>query len=116
MHILYESKKVETLFEEDFLGMKKRLNFQMVKKIVQIENWLRASDTFYMYLSTKLGKPHSLKGNLEGCYGITITGNYRLVVCPVPNVRTPEALKICDTVLVKGAVDYHGEKDNWIIP
>ena len=30
---------------------------------------------------------------------------------------SPESLKECDTVIIKGIVDYHGEQvNNWLIP
>lgn len=75
-----------------------------------------ASPNFQLFISLGLGKPHRLYGDLNKCYGISITGNYRLIVKPVCNEIDINSLKCCDTVIVKGVVDYHGEKYNWIIP
>lgn len=116
MHILYENKKIESYFIDGYAKMNKCCDYILAKKIKKIENWLMASPTFFIYQDTGLGKVHSLSGDLEGNYGINITGNYRLVVCPLIAERSPEALKNCDTILVKGAVDYHDGKYNWIIP
>lgn len=52
------------------------------------------------------GKPHPLKGNMERYFGVGITGNYRLVVMPKGNEK----------IIVRGVIDYHGDKYNWLIP
>lgn len=54
---------------------------------------------------------------MEGCYGVHVTANWRLVIRPIVDELSPETLKNCDTVQIKGVVDYHGKgANNWIIP
>lgn len=80
-------------------------------------NQLQATDNFNEYLlKIGLGKPHSLKGNLEKCYGIFISKNYRLVVEPVSENLDLESLKACKVLNIKGVLDYHDGKEEWIIP
>lgn len=114
MRIIYESEKVGKYFFDWGLAQSK-LNdkTRTVKKHI---NYLIASPNFQMFLSLGLGKPHRLCGDLDKCYGISITGNYRLIVRPNCQEIDSNSLKNCDTVIVKGVVDYHGGKYNWIIP
>lgn len=77
---------------------------------------MKASKTFSIYLTTGLGKPHPLYENLKGYYGVTVTGNVRLVIRPDEEVTEPEVLQKCDRVIIKGVMDYHGRKNEWIIP
>ena len=76
-----------------------------------------AQFNFNQYLvELRFGKPHLLEDNLKGCFGISITGNYRLIVEPKSNKLDNISLKKCKTIIVKGVVDYHGGKNEWIIP
>ena len=51
-----------------------------------------------------------------GYYEVTITGNVRLIVKPDAESLEPEALKDFMTVVIKGVMDYHGRKNEWLIP
>jgi Txe/YoeB family toxin of Txe-Axe toxin-antitoxin module len=77
---------------------------------------LKASNSFDIYLTTGLGKPHPLVGDSKGYYGIGISANQRLVVRPDTECLDPISLKSCDTVVIKGVEDYHGKKHEWLIP
>ena len=59
-------------------------------------------------MNTGLGIPHPLSNKLKDYYAIRITGNYRLIV-------RPESLS-SDKIIIKGVLDYHGDKNEWIIP
>lgn len=115
MELKYRKPLVEKYFNNfNLMGRKKG---QDIAKIVKRRcNQLKASDNFSIYLCTGLGKPHSLDDNLKGCYGISITGNLRLVVRPDVENLEPDSLKKCDSVIIEGVVDYHGKKHEWIIP
>lgn len=111
----YESESAQTIFT-DFDVMKKEIGIEKTRAIKKRLDQLEASMNFGIYLSTGLGRPHPLTGNLKGYYGINITGNVRLTVKPDSEGLDPESLKNCDTVIIKGVMDYHGKKDEWLIP
>jgi len=78
---------------------------------------LKAAKSFAIYLSTGLGKPHSLTGDKKNLYEVHITANWRLIILPVINNLSAESIKACDTI-IKGVMDYHGKgtNNNWLIP
>lgn len=115
MLIEYESETVRKVFN-DFNLMKRLIGNDLTRATKNRINQLKASVNFSVYLTTGLGKPHPLYENLKGYYGITITGNIRLIVKPDVESLDHESLKACDTVIVKGVVDYHGKKNEWLIP
>lgn len=96
--------------------MSKEKGENITRAIKKRYDQLKAANNFSIYLQTGLGKPHPLHGNLKGCYGISITGNLRLIVRPDVQSIDPGLLKECDTVIIKGVLDYHGKKYGWIIP
>jgi len=97
--------------------MKKQIGAELTRLVKKRFDQIKSANTFSIYLSTGLGKPHSLTG-MEGCYGVHVTANWRLVIRPVVGSLTSEALRECDTVEIKGVVDYHGKgsNNNWLIP
>ena len=115
MLIEYESESVEKIFN-DFDLMKKMIGYERARAIKKRIDQLKASVSFNIYLTTGLGKPHLLYGDLKGYCGIKITGNVRLIAKPKAKSLEPEALKACDTVILRGVVDYHGGKNEWLIP
>lgn len=115
MFIEYENESVREVCSDVGL-MKKRLGQDRARGTKKRLDQLKAASSFSIHLSTGLGKPHPLTENLKGYYGITITGNVRLVVKPKAESLELEALKECDTVVIKGVTDYHGRKTEWIIP
>lgn len=115
MEIEFDDKKVKTLFD-DFNLMAKKKGIDLTKMIKKRYDQLRAAETFADYLSTGLGKPHTLVGNRSSMYGINITGNIRLIVKPVSEDLRLESLKSCIKVIIKGVEDYHGDKTTTYIP
>lgn len=112
MKITYATEKIEKIFEDT--EQLKRKTGQMARKIIQRLDALRASNTFGIFLATGLGRPERLTGDLEGYYSIRITDNYRLVVWV--NMPQNGDVRDADQVMVKGVVDYHGRKNDWILP
>ena len=108
MRIEYESKKVEKLLV-DFDTLYRRLGFELQKKLKTTLDRLDAVENFTEFLSLGLGRPHPLKNNLKGYYGVTLTGNIRLILKPKNGLDS-------SVYIVKGVCDYHGEKNEWIIP
>jgi len=113
--IKYENQAIEKYFD-DFDLMKRKIGKDLTRNIKRRHDQLMAAANFYIYLTTKLGKPHPLTGNLEGYYGISISGNFRLIVKPDVESLDLASLKKCDSIIIKGVVDYHGQKQEWLIP
>lgn len=115
MLIEYESESVRKIFN-DYELMKKEIGNDRARATKKRIDQLKASVNFSIFLTTGLGKPHPLYENLKGYYGVMITGNVRLIVRPNAKSMEPEVLKQCDTVIIKGVMDYHGSKNEWLIP
>lgn len=115
MEFQYESHSVKKYFS-DFELMKKKIGKALTRNIKKRYDQLKAAANFSIYLSTGLGRPHLLVGNLKGYYGLSISGDVRLVVKPDAESLDPVSLKECDTVIIRGVMDYHGQKHEWLIP
>jgi len=96
--------------------MQKAHGTVLVKQIKIRYDQINAMPNFSEYIDFGLGKPHSLEGEFAGCYGVSVTGKIRMILKPVSEDLSPESLKTCDEVILKGVVDYHGQKNEWIIP
>lgn len=97
--------------------LQKKVGLEIGKTIKKRLNQLESADNFNQYLTKiGLGKPHPLTGNLDKCFGIWITANYRIVVEPMETELDMESLKNCKKINIKGVLDYHGGKNEWIIP
>ena len=97
--------------------MRKQIDAELTRAVKKRHDQLKAVDNFHTYLMTGLGKPHLLT-EMDSCYGIHVTANWRLVIKPQVESLDVEALQRCDAILIKGVVDYHGKgsKNNWLIP
>jgi proteic killer suppression protein/toxin YoeB len=115
VEIEYANNAVSKYFM-DFGLMGKKKGMDMAKAVKRRFDQLRAADTFLDFLSLGLGKPHQLTANLNGRYGISVTGNVRLIVRPVVERLDSASLGTCKTIIIEGVVDYHGTKIEWIIP
>lgn len=115
MLIEYESESVYEIFN-DFDLIKKKIGKDKARATKKRLDHLKAALNFSIYLTTGLGKPHPLYENLKGYYGVTITGNVRLILKPDTESLEPEVLKECKTVIIKGVMDYHDRKNKWLIP
>ncbi|MFY9217286.1 MAG: hypothetical protein WBJ82_07085 [Tepidanaerobacteraceae bacterium] len=115
MKLKYNNPSVEKYFS-DFNIIAKKKGKDLARAIKKRCDQLKAAPNFSIYLSTRLGKPHPLYGNLKGCYGISVTGNIRLIVRPDVESLDPVSLQKCDSVIIEGVMDYHGQKHEWLIP
>lgn len=117
MRFEHEDKVFQAAIEKNkYDKIIKKIGLEKTKTLKKRFNQLKASDNFSVFLNTGLGKPHKLKGDLNKCYGVSITGNYRLVIQPITNTYDEKALKQCETLIVKGVTDYHDGKYKWILP
>lgn len=104
--IIIEPKKIQ-----------KKIGLEMAKTLIKRINQLESTDNFNEYITqVRLGKPHALSENLDGYYGIYISKNYRLVVEPICESLDLESLKECRKLDIKGVLEYHDGKNEWIIP
>lgn len=116
MQFEYKDEKVRKILC-DAKTLQRKVGLEMGRKIKQRMNQLEATDNFNEYLTKiALGKPHPLEGDLDKYYGISITANYRIVVEPLETKLDLESLKNCKVLNIKGVLDYHGGKNEWIIP
>lgn len=107
------NKRVQKLIRDDRLI--KTTGPQLARQIRLRLNQMRSAETFGDYLRIGLGKPHSLSSDKKGKYGTTISGNFRLVYSPVYKQENDSPDEV-DELIIIGVGDYHGGKDNWIIP
>ena len=110
-----ENRKVRKIFKDD-TTLIKTIGLDMARSVKKRLNQLIASDNFMEFLEIGLGNPHPLVCNLDKCYGIKITGNYRLIVKPLSENLDADSLRKCKKIDLKGVADYHGEKCEWLIP
>lgn len=96
--------------------LKKRVGLEIARKIHQRFNELRASSNFKEYLDIGIGKPHPLTGDLDKLFGISLNKNYRLIVEPLTISLDDKSLRECKKINIKGVMDYHDGKNNWLIP
>ena len=110
------SDKVVAKIMNNSKKLQKIVGIDMARKIIQRFNELRSAPNFKDYLDYQIGKPHPLTGNLDNCFGIHLNRNYRLVVKPLAEQLDNNSLKECKKIDIKGVVDYHDGKCEWLIP
>ena len=116
MQFEYQDEKVKKILCDGKI-LQRKVGLEIGKKVRQRMNQLEAANDFNEYLTKlRFGNPHPLEGDLDKCFGISITGNYRLVVEPLETDLDIESLKKCKILNIKGVLDYHGGKNEWIIP
>lgn len=122
MLVTYDNNWIKELFTDlcDVANSKNLLKKKIGKEKTIVakkrKNQIEAAPNFKSYLSFRLGNPHSLTGDLDGLYAVDINAHTRLIIEPVSDNLSAEALAKCDTVILKGIVEYHGGKNEWLIP
>lgn len=112
----YKDEKVKKILCDTKI-LQRKVGLEIARKVKQRMNQLEAVENFNMYLTKiGLGKPHPLLGDLDKCYAIHITKNYRMVVEPLETELDMESLKKCKILNIKGVLEYHDGKNEWIIP
>ena len=115
MQLEVKDPKVKKIIE-DADKLIKKVGLEMARMVKKRINEMKASPNFKEYLNYGLGKPHPLSGNLNNLYGIHLNKNYRLIVEPLIQKLDDEGLKACKKVNIKGVVEYHDGKNEWLIP
>ncbi len=119
MNIKYDNPQIEDLISvhDSKQSMRRKIGFEITKSVKRRFDQLRAANTFYTFQQLGIGKVHSLEGNeLDGCYGISIDKSRRIIIMPDAADCSAESLKVCDVIIIKGVVEYHGRKNEWILP
>lgn len=124
MQVTYKHLRVQELFEDlnDVQNsrnlMKKEIGLEMTKAVKRKYAQIISFTSFSALVSSRIGKMESLSGDKNGDYSLHLSANYRLIVAPNTENRSVEQLNSCDTIIIKGVMDYHGKgsKNNWIIP
>lgn len=123
MFVKYEDKRVKELFDDlnDIQNsknlMRKQVGLEITKAIKRKYNQLVAFTNFSALIQSRIGKVEHMEGSTKE-YSLHLTTNYRLIIVPETDDLSVEGLKVCDTFIVKGVLDYHGKgaKNNWIMP
>ena len=92
-----ENQKLEKILN-DSKKLIKEVGIDMAKMIKRRLNEMKASPNFKAYLDYNIGNPHLLTGNFSGCYGISLSKNYRLIVEPKVNNNTVEGYTTLQTL------------------
>ena len=118
----YEDDKVLNLFADlnDVMHSKsllrKTIGVDLARQIKKRYDQIRAFSSFYSFQASGYGKVEALTGDLKGYYSVRLNSNYRLIIKPKSIDLNTNSLKECDTVIIKGVIDYHGRGNNWLIP
>lgn len=110
MEVQFKSNK-ERDFYQDIKALRKDFGDIMAKLIVRRINELEAFDSIGQLMNMKIGKPHFLTGEYIHCIGLSLTGNYRLIVKPLYEENTDFSKLNLDKIFivrVMEVIDYHG--------
>lgn len=85
----------------------------ILKRLRQLESFVNVKEL----LNSGIDKPHLLEGNFYGFIGWSITDKMRLILDLNidKNQKYSEEVLNKKEVFIKGVVDYHGNKNEWII-
>ena len=98
--------------------MIKKIGPALTKDVKKRYNQIVAFSYFSSLQQSGIGKLESLKGDFKGSYSLRLSANFRLIIKPKAKDLSSESLKNCDTIIIEGVIDYHGngKKFSWIIP
>ena len=105
MQIRFKTKEIKELFE-DFAKMKKIIGDKRTRLIKKQFDRIRAARNMGEFFKLGLGKPHRLSGNYDGCYGVHVDANFRLIIRPL--LEGNQEVSVCEIVRVEKMEDYHG--------
>lgn len=113
MKIIINKKLEEIILDEKRII--KTIGPVLSKSLKLKINQILSFNNFYEYKVSGIGKPHPLDGELNGCYAVHLSANYRLCVKPLIDDLSNNGLKQCNEIELKGVLDYHGDKYNWLL-
>ena len=111
MNILFETDK-DKAFYEDFKALRKSYGNDLAKLITRRLNEIDDFDSVGDLLDSGIGKGHYLKNNYRNCIGLSLTGNYRLIIRPLYDEDTDfsqlDNYSLSKVTILK-VEDYHGK-------
>ena len=116
MKITFANNKVEKTMTDATLLVRK-IGPQLAKATIKRKNQLESLSNIVDLFASGLDNPHWLEGNeFYGCIGWSITGNVRLILDTgmKPNESKLD-YSLSEKIKIKGVVDYHGGKNEWLI-
>lgn len=115
MKITFANTKVEKTMT-DAKALVRKIGQPLAKATIRRMNELDSFNNIIELFAGGLDNPHWLEGNLYGCIGWSITGNVRLILDAgmKPN-ETRLQYGLSEKIIIKGVVDYHGGKNEWLI-
>lgn len=116
MKIRYRNKKIEKLLNNPQYAIR-ILGKYIAEKVYLRKDQIESADTLEIMITGRIGRCHPLHHDFEGMFGLSLKEQVRLII--QPDVKQDciiyEELIKCKSVIVIGVVDYHGEKNEWIL-
>ena len=103
--------KVEKVMT-DAKQLVKKVGSDTAKAIIKRKNQLEAFSHIGELMKSGIDNPHLLENNLYGCIGWSVTANLRFIL-DIGLEKDEKYSK--EKITVKGVMDYHGGKNEWII-
>lgn len=116
MDIVYANTKVEKVMT-DAKQLVKKVGSDTAKAIIKRKNQLEAFSHIGELMRSGIDNPHLLENNLYGCIGWSVTANLRFIldIGLEKDEKYSQEMYLKEKITVKGVMDYHGGKDEWII-
>lgn len=106
----------------DLTGTKRKMiteiGFELTKHFKNRYTQIKSFSNFGEFCKARLDHTERLQGDLDKCFSMTLTKNFRIIVSPCTNDLSIENLLKIDTFKIIGVIDYHGEgknKNKWLI-
>lgn len=104
MNIIYSSRKLEKILTNPRL-IKKHYNILSQSLMVRLSE-LRAANSLAEISCNPPPRRHKLRGELNGCWGVDVSRNYRIIIMPQAEHNEYDPKTITD-ILIKDIADYH---------
>lgn len=104
MEIDYASNSMKKVLEDQRLILKKHGNIS--KKLIHRLSDLRVARNLAEISHQPPPRRHKLTGNWEGCWGIDLSRNMRLIIRPIGDFKA-EDLSTVTAIRIEAISDYH---------
>lgn len=116
MKIQYRNKNIEKLLNNPKYAVKV-LGKDTANKVYLRKDQIEAAEVLEIMISGRIGRCHPLHYDFEGMFGLVLKDQVRLIVKPSvdEDCKDYEEIIKCKSVIIIGVVNYHGQKNEWII-